>query len=78
MRTVRASEIGNYLYCHRAWWYQRHGNRPANLEELSAGSELHYQYAKKVMLSGFLRIIAYFLLIVSLVLLAIYTTLQLI
>lgn len=78
MRTVRASEIGSYLYCHRAWWYQIQGHRPANEGELSAGSELHFQHSKKVMLSGIVRMLAYFLLIVSLVLLAIYATLQLI
>lgn len=78
MRTLRASEIGSYLYCHRAWWYQIQGHRPANQGELSAGSELHFQHTKKVMMSSFLRILAYILLFTSLVLIAIYTTLQLI
>jgi hypothetical protein len=78
MTTVRASEIGSYLYCHRAWWYQKKGHRPTNQGELYAGNELHFQHAKKVMFSGFVRLLAYFFLIVSLILLAIYTTLQLI
>ena len=78
MRTIRASEIGTYLYCQRAWWYQKQGYSPDSQGELSAGTELHYQHSKTVMVSGFLRLLAYLLLIVSVVLLAIYTTSQLI
>lgn len=78
MRTVRASEIGTYLYCHRAWWYQKKGYSPHNQRELAAGTDLHFQHSKKVMVSGLLRIIGYILLIISVVLLAIFTTLQLV
>ncbi len=78
MRTIRASEIGAYLYCQRAWWYQKQGHSPDNQNELSAGTELHLQHSRLVMMSGCLRFLAYILLITSVVLLAIYTTTQLI
>ena len=78
MRTIRASEIGTYLYCQRAWGYQKQGHLPNNHRELSAGTDLHFQHSKKVMVSGLLRVLGYLLLIVSIVLLAIYTTIQLI
>jgi len=34
---VRASEIGQYAFCARAWWFSRvKGYRPANVAEWSA------------------------------------------
>lgn len=72
MRTIRASEIGAYLYCQRAWWFQRQGYVAENQTELAGGSELHYRHARRVMVSGFLRILAYVLLLLALVILTIY------
>ena len=77
MRTIRASEIGTYLYCHRAWWYQFQGYEPVNQSELSGGTELHYRHGRKVMVSGCLQFAAYGLLLLALIILAIYLTNQL-
>lgn len=76
MRTIRASEIGTYLYCQRAWWYQQKGYASENQDELTAGSRLHYQHGRNVLLAGLLRIAGYALLLLALVVLAIHLTMQ--
>jgi hypothetical protein len=77
MRTIRASEIGTYLYCQRAWWYQRQGVQSENQAELAGGTELHERHGWTVMTVGCLRVLAYALLLASLTLLTIYVTRQL-
>jgi hypothetical protein len=77
MRTVRASEIGTYLYCQRAWWYLKNGEQPENQTELTGGTELHYQHGRAVMISGCLRVVAYALILLALAWIAIYFTGQL-
>lgn len=51
-RTIRASEIGEYAYCSRAWWY-RHVKRitppgDGNSERLSRGVEAHRRHGRGV------------------------------
>ncbi len=74
MRIVRASEIGAFLYCQRAWWYQQQGIETENAAELSSGSELHEQHGYRVITSGCIRLIAIGLFILAIVLLAIALT----
>jgi hypothetical protein len=74
MRTIRASEIGAYLYCKKAWWYQRQGLVSQNQAELTGGSELHYRHGRKVMVSGCLRVLAYLLFLLALALLTLHFT----
>jgi hypothetical protein len=76
MRTLRASEIGAYLYCRRAWWYQRQGKPSENQESLAAGRMVHRQHGQTVLASGCLRILAYSLLLAALVVLAAYFALK--
>lgn len=76
MRTIRASELGSYLYCRRAWWFQKIGRQPENQAELVGGQRLHEQHGRKVMIVGSLRILAYALLILAAVLLAAAAALQ--
>lgn len=76
MKTIRASEIGAYLYCHRAWWYQKNGVVSENQAELSGGLELHDRHGRAVLVSGCLRTLAYVLLLLALVILAVYFTQQ--
>ena len=75
MYVIRASEIGTYLYCRRAWWYRRQGIKSENLAGMQAGTQLHLRHGWQVMAAGLLRILAVILLIASLVLFAAYCTL---
>lgn len=68
MRTIRASEIGSYIYCQRAWWYQKQGITSGNLAEIAQGSELHERHGRRVVTSGCLRVVAYALILLALLL----------
>ncbi len=59
MKIIRASEIGTYQFCHRAWWYQQHGYEPENKAELAGGNEIHKHHSQKVMQSSCLLWLAY-------------------
>ncbi len=76
MKTIRASEIGIFLYCQRAWWYYRQGYDSENQAELNAGSILHEQHAQAVWVIGCLRWIAYLLFLGAIITLAVYLTLK--
>ena len=72
MRTIRASEIGTYLYCRRAWWYRKQGVESDNQSELTAGTTLHHQHGRKVLAASLLRTFGLFLLLLAFTLLTAY------
>jgi len=74
MKTIRASDIGTYLYCHRAWWYGMRGVASQNSAELSAGTAIHRGHGRRVFMAGALRTLALVLLLAALALLAAYCT----
>jgi len=74
MPVIRASAIGNYLYCRRAWWYRKKGVQPENLAELAAGTDLHRQHGRQILAAGITRWIGMILFIAALVLLVAYWT----
>ena len=74
MRAVRASEIGSYLFCARAWWYRLQGVESQNQGELAAGTSYHQRHGRSVAASGLLRVLAWLLLMAALVFLAIGLT----
>ena len=74
MKTIRASEVGSYLFCARAWWYRQQGIESNNQAEMTAGTELHRQHGRTVIASGLTRALAVILLLVALALLAAFCT----
>jgi CRISPR/Cas system-associated exonuclease Cas4 (RecB family) len=78
MQVIRSSDIGNYLYCRRAWWYRRQGFESENQAELASGTELHRKHGRKVLASSLMRTLGFLLLLLALVLLVAYCTTQLI
>ena len=77
MQVIRSSDIGNYLYCRRAWWYRRQGFESENQAELASGTELHRRHGRKVLAAGLMRTLGFLLLLLALVLLVAYCTTQL-
>ncbi len=69
MRTLRASELGSFLYCERAWWYQRQGMPSINQAELKAGDTFHRSHSRGVKLAVLFKGIALFLFLLALALL---------
>ena len=78
MPVIRSSDIGNYLYCRRAWWYRKLGYESTNQAELVSGTELHRKHGRKVMVAGFLRTLGFLLILLALILLVAYCTAQLV
>ncbi len=74
MQVIRSSDIGNYLYCRRAWWYRRQGFESENQTELASGTELHRVHGRKVLAAGLYRSFGFVLLLLALVLLVAYCT----
>lgn len=71
MRTIRASEIGTYIYCQRAWWYLRRGVPSENRAELAGGTEAHLRHGRAVIYAGILRTGAYAALLAALFLIVV-------
>jgi CRISPR/Cas system-associated exonuclease Cas4 (RecB family) len=76
MAVIRSSDIGNYLYCRRAWWYRKQGFESENQAELAAGTQIHRQHGRTVLASNLNRLLGMILLFVALILLVAYCTAQ--
>lgn len=72
--TIRASEIGEYVYCHRAWWLRRQGYESVNAREMAAGTALHERHGQAVIRAGCLSVLAYAFIVAALVVAAAYLT----
>jgi len=73
-RTLRASELGQFAYCRRAWWYARQGAHSSNLEEQDRGTAWHQRHGRSVLAAGCLRALGWALLGAALVATAAYLT----
>jgi hypothetical protein len=56
-RLIRASEVGEYVYCGRAWWLHRvEGLTPAQAARLAHGTAQHRHHGGRVALSSVLLV----------------------
>jgi hypothetical protein len=78
MRTIKASEVGSFLFCERAWWYHRQDVSSENVTEMAAGTEIHYGHGRVVMLAGCLRTLATIFLLGAVVLFVLYFAMQIV
>ncbi|HSH04532.1 MAG TPA: hypothetical protein VLL52_18625 [Anaerolineae bacterium] len=70
---IRASEIGEYVYCHRAWWLKRfEGRQSSYVRELRAGQEYHEAHGALVRRSQRTRQIAIGLFMVAIIILGLW------
>ena len=76
MPVIRSSDIANYLYCRRAWWYRRQGFESENQSELATGTEIHRQHGRTVLAATLNRSVGMVLLFIALILLVAYCTSQ--
>ena len=65
---IRASEIGQYIFCERAWWLSRVQNVPStNTAELAAGTQAHERHGRNVAQAGRVRQLGVILLTLGIV-----------
>jgi len=54
-RVIRASELGQYSFCAKAWWLGSVEGVPStNVREMDAGTSAHEQHGQTVWLSAWL------------------------
>lgn len=75
MRTIRASEIGSFLFCQRSWWYRKQGVTPENQAELAGGTAYHRVHGGMVFRAWLLQTAGWVLLVIAILLLAVALTL---
>jgi hypothetical protein len=73
-RTLRASEVSQFAFCRRAWWYAQQGVHSANLETQERGVAWHRAHGRSVLAAGCLRSLGWVFLGGALVAAAAYLT----
>ncbi len=76
MGTIRASEIGTFLFCERAWGYERQGVTPSQVAAQEAGLAWHRRHGRMVLTAGLLRLGGWILVVGGLVAITVYLALQ--
>jgi hypothetical protein len=66
LRVIRASEIGQYAYCARAWWLANVEGLPSGHQrEMAAGDAIHLRHGRGVRTSLTLARLAYGVLLLA-------------
>jgi hypothetical protein len=61
-RIIRASEIGQYDFCAKAWWLGSiEGVSPSNIGQLQAGTAAHEEHGRQVRRASQLQVAAFVL-----------------
>jgi len=69
-RIIRASEIGQYDFCAKAWWLGSiEGVQPSNIRELQAGTAAHAEHGRQVRLASQMQMIAMGLVVLGVIVL---------
>lgn len=72
-QVIRASELGQYAFCAKAWWLGSVDGVPsANVREMDAGQSAHEQHGQTVQLSTWLNRAGLALVAAGLVMLALF------
>ncbi|MBN1287547.1 MAG: hypothetical protein JXB47_19255 [Anaerolineae bacterium] len=69
---IRASDISRYVYCRRAWWYDRQGISSINIEEIQQGVRQHRRHGVFVRVMAALAVIAVLLIITGVFMAGVY------
>jgi hypothetical protein len=76
-RIIRASEIGQYVYCAHAWWLDSvEGLSSAHLEAIEAGNAAHRRHGRGLRASLRLKRLAYAILALAVTLLIVTLALR--
>ncbi len=67
---IKASELCTFLYCHRAWWYERKGEKSAKQKEIKMGIEYHKKHAMTIRKAILLRYLALGVFLLALIILS--------
>jgi hypothetical protein len=61
-RIIRASEIGQYDFCAKAWWLGSiEGVSPSNIQQLQAGTAAHAKHGRQVRRASQMQVAAFML-----------------
>lgn len=70
---IRAAEVGDYVFCHRAWWLRKvRGSLPVNETELRAGAQMHADHGARVRISARLQFSGYVLAMLAMLLVGLW------
>jgi len=72
--TLRAAEVAAYVYCHRAWWYERQGIPSEQAAARQEGTAWHRSQGRQAAAAGCLRLVGTACLLAAAMAAAIYLT----